>query len=157
VILIRQNLICQCGGIYLLNTESKQLFAIIALVFQALYSLMYSWSSGYALLFPGGMTIDASIALRLGFILLYALIGIIAFRLAYQSYSGNEHRILLRYWAFACLCYALIFSLLMLSSISTAQSLMIPLQHIIVSLVPAIIILNYTGLSERKSNSSDPN
>ena len=130
---------------------SKRTGAIIALLAQSAVLLLSAISSLYVLLDIGPTTVDMSWSFQVVKITSYISSGIIALGLASRIDSGMENKKWHRYWAGLCLCYAICFYLLTLSNpymVSSFSSLWIVIMNILFSLVPALVILRFTGITQ---------
>lgn len=133
------------------DRSSKSVVAIIALLTQSVALLGLAISACYFLLDLGLTTIDMSKFVLAMIFIFSTSFGISALKLAYSIYSGTECKKWLRYWAGLSLCYTLIFILLALSNLVSMLSfsfLWTIAMNILLSLVPAILILRFTGLSD---------
>ena len=132
--------------------SSKRVQAIIALLVHSIAFFGLVVFAFYVLLNTEPLPQSNIPALMFMIILFFATPGIITLWLSSSLYFGKERKKWLRLWAGLCICYGL-FYLLMLTRLTDFQStalLSLILLHILLSLVPAGVILRFTGLSDRK-------
>ena len=131
---------------------SKRTGAIIALLAQSAVLLLSAISSFYVLLDIGPTTVDMICSVQVVKLTFYISSGIVALVLASRIDSGMENINWLRCWVGMCLCYAICFASLALSNpymVSSFSSLWIVTMNILFSLVPALVILRFTGVTQK--------
>lgn len=135
------------------NGITRRMQAVIALLIQFIATLSLALFAFYVFSITEPNPADISLGLIGLTMTLFGSFGIITLGFAYSIYFGKEQKKWLRLWAGLCICYGL-FYLLMLTRVpdflQLFDLLLLFSLHLLLSLLPAGVILRFTGLSDRK-------
>ena len=135
------------------SSISRRMQAVIVLLIQSIATLSLAIFAFYVFSITEPNPADISIGIVGLAMTLYGSVAIITLVFAYSISSGNERKKWLRYWAGLCICYGL-FYLLSLTTVTDFlplfDLLLLITLYILLPLVPAGVILRFTGLSDRK-------